>query len=255
MSWDSYAEEWHILQAKNKNNFAHKYLEKPAMKKLLPKNMQDGNVLLLGCGSGEEIELFESGSNLTFMGLDSSKLLIEYAATNYPQHKFEVQDLASWQPDESLQYDFVYSSLTFHYIENWNLLFSKIYKSLKAGGEVLFSLHHPIKWGSKTIRTKEYNKFVLGYKKSKNGSVDSFYGDYLNPRAIEDILFGKINITHYHKPISKMVEISVSSGFTVEAVVEPLPVEESKIVNPSFYNTYSKIPLFLIFKIRKNLHG
>jgi SAM-dependent methyltransferase len=248
MSYDKFAQDWHLLQSNSKNNLAHKFLEKPAMKKLIPK-IKNAEVFLLGCGSGEEIEIFDKELNYQFYGIDKSLPLIEYAQINYPQHNFEAISLEDWQSTK--QYDIVYSSLTFHYIEDWNQLLTKIYNSLKPGGQLIFSTHHPIKWGSSTARSKITNKYVLGYEKNKMTSEFTIWGDYLNSRQIDDTLFGKIPITHFHKPISEMINCFIQNKFNIIKMVEPKPIIETKKSHPDFYESYSKIPLFVIFKLEK----
>lgn len=249
MSYNKFAKDWHLLQSNNKNNFSHKLLEKPAIKDLLPNNIQDGNVLLLGCGSGEEIEIFDKDKYKYFLGIDNSETLIEYAKYNYPKYDFEVGDLNEWSSKN--KFDVIFSSLTFHYINDWDSMFKRILPSLKENGEIIFSCHHPIKWGGETKRSKNINKFILGYEKIKTTSDFKVYGDYLNAREIHDKLFGKIDITHYHKPISMMVDIFIKNNLEIIKMVEPKPIIESKTSNPDFYETYSKIPLFVLFKLRK----
>jgi SAM-dependent methyltransferase len=248
MSYDKYAREWHKLQAETKNNLSHKYLEKPAIKSLLPAQFR-GNILLVGCGSGEEISQFEGWENTNFYGIDSSEGLVYFAKNNYPEYKFFCDKIEDWETD--IKFDFIYSSLTFHYIEDWNKLFTKLHRFLNHGGEILFSMHHPIKWCSETIRNSDKNSFILGYEKEKKTGSYKIYGDYLNPREINDRLFGKIDIKYYHKPFSEIVNTIHQNNFKITEVVEPKPIGESKLSNPDFYETYSKIPLFMIFKLKK----
>ena len=250
MGYDKYAQDWHLLQAKQQNNLAHRFLEKPAMQRLLPAN-KPVEVILLGCGSGEEIETLRSAKvQITSLyGIDNSAGLIDYAKLNYPEYTFATQSLEEWQPKQP--YDLIYSSLTFHYVEDWSELFAKLYQALKPQGELLFSVQHPVKWGSATTRSKQANKFLLGYEKQKTTAGFTVWGDYLTPREIHDTLFGKIPITHYHKPISEMVNTFIRSGFEIVQMLEPLPIAESKQTHPDFYKTYAKIPLFVIFKLRR----
>ena len=60
------------------------------------------------------------------------------------------------------RFDFVYSSLAFHYVENFNKLIRDIYNLLNRGGELQFSQEHPIVTATKdTIGGK--NNYCLLY--------------------------------------------------------------------------------------------
>ena len=251
MSYNSYAQDWHLRQQQKQNNLAHRFLEKPAMQSLLLDTQRESEVVLLGCGSGEEIGIFEEINFpiKTLSGIDKSFELIKYAKATYPHYNFQAQALEEWLPIQG--YDLIYSSLTFHYVADWDSLFTKLYRALKQEGELIFSIHHPIKWGSATSRNRQRNRFLLGYEKQKNTSEFTVWGDYLTSREINDTLFGKIPITHYHRPIPEMVTIFLRTGFKITAMLEPLPSPESEKTYPDFYQTYSKIPLFLIFKLQK----
>jgi SAM-dependent methyltransferase len=163
-NYDKYADKWQKKVLGDKH-YAHNFLEKPAMYAKLP-NLKGKKVLCLGCGSGEECFKMRDLGAAEIVGLDNSKGLIQKAKYTYPNITFDCVDIEkmNFEPES---FDFVYSSLTMHYIEDWEPVIKKIYSYLKPGGKFLFSTHHPAKWGALTTRTKEYNKFVLGYKKNK----------------------------------------------------------------------------------------
>ena len=73
-------------------NFAHMYLEKPAMYKKLP-NLKNKTVLCIGCGSGEECEHLLSLKPKRIIGIDLSKELIAIARESYPDIEFRVMDM------------------------------------------------------------------------------------------------------------------------------------------------------------------
>jgi SAM-dependent methyltransferase len=272
-SYNSYSQGW-IQKKSSSQHYAHQYLEKPAMYAKL-SDLKGKKVLCLGCGSGEEcLELLERGASFV-LGIDLSSELVDYAKMVYADQiesgdmdfacgdiadldnvlkNYFKQDLGDLGDDFVYQFDFVFSSLTIHYIENWQKLFESIKTILVPYGKALFSTHHPIKWGAKTVRGKDSNSFILGYKKDKlNPNIYDVYGDYLTPRAIDDQLFGKLPITYYHKPISQIWKEILGSGLELSDIIEPLPVSETKVSKPDFYHTYSKIPLFLIFELSKPL--
>jgi SAM-dependent methyltransferase len=256
MTYDQYASNW-IAKKKSKIHFAHDYLEKPAMFSDLP-DLKDKVIAVLGCGSGEECEYLLSLNPSRIVAMDSSQELIDWAKTQYISEskiEFVCSRLEEFDlPQDSI--DFVFSSLTMHYIDNWTTEFTKIKSWLRTNPDltyqVIFSCHHPIKWGAQTTRTKDYNEFRLGYNKNKkNDNIYEIFGDYLTPRPIEDVLFGKLSITHYHKPVSTMFEQISKASLCVQSVVEPKPISETLKLKSDFYNVYSKIPLFIIWKLKK----
>ena len=257
LDYNTFAKEWQSKR-NSKVHFAHDYLEKPAMQKLLP-SLKDKKILVLGSGSGEEcFDFLDKGASLV-IGVDASSELIKIAED---QAEFRECDLNKIEfhcqkiEDLELKYanfDFVYSSLTMHYIEDWIKSLSKIKKLMKPNTKMLFSVHHPVKWGSETNRGKDENVFTLGYRKSKLRDMDySIYGDYLTPRPIADLLFGKIEIIHYHKSISLMFQEIQKAKMKVNQIIEPLPTLESRKEKLDFYEVYSRIPLFIIFEVENS---
>lgn len=254
MTYDQYSQNW-IAKKKSKIHWAHDYLEKPAIFGELP-DLSGKVVLCLGCGSGEECDYLLSLNPARIVGADSSQKLIDWAKTQY-SHEAKIEFVCSALEDlemESNSVDFVFSSLTLHYIEDWTELLTKIKNWIKPSKEsdyhMIFSCHHPIKWGAEASRNKEYNEFKLGYNKNKlNDKIYQVYGDYLTARAIDEKLFGQLEIVHYHKPISTMWSQIQASGWSVNQIIEPLPLQITKITKPDFYQTYSKIPLFIIWKL------
>jgi SAM-dependent methyltransferase len=256
--YNTFAKEWQSKR-KSKVHFAHDYLEKPAMQALLP-DLKNKKVLVLGSGSGEEcFDFADRGASLV-IGIDASSELVkisqdqaEFNDYNLSNVQFIGQKIEDLDLDTK-DFDYVYSSLTLHYVEDWIDSLQKIQDHMKPGAKMLFSVHHPVKWGSETTRAKDENSFVLGYRKSKLRDLDyTVYGDYLTPRPVADLLFGKIEIVHYHKPISQMFQEIQKSGMKINQIVEPLPIPQSRRDKLDFYEVYSRIPLFIIFEIEKAL--
>jgi trans-aconitate methyltransferase len=254
MTYDQYSQNW-IAKKKSKIHWAHDYLEKPAMFGELP-DLEGKTILCLGCGSGEECEYLLTLNPAKIIAVDSSQKLIDWGKMQY-ESTAKIEFFCSTLEElilETESVDFVFSSLTMHYIEDWTTLFAKIKTWIKPNPnlecQMIFSCHHPIKWGAQASRNKEFNEFKLGYNKNKNNDKSyEVYGDYLTPRAIDEKLFGQLEIVHYHKSISTMWTQIQASGLTVNQIIEPLPLEITKTTKPDFYQTYSKIPLFIIWKL------
>lgn len=246
-SYNSYANTW-VNKMRSGQNIAHTYLEKPAMYAKLP-NIKGKRVLCLGCGTGEECEYLASRGALV-MGIDASKELIKIAKKSFPSIDFKVMNIEYLRFPKKT-FDFVYSSLTMHYIQNWTPVLRKINIILKDDGIFLFSTHHPVKWGSETKRAADKNMFLLGYAKYKNKDLCIVYGDYLNERKIHDIWFNEFRVSYYHKPLSKIISEILSAKFEIIDFLEPKPTLNAKKVKRNFWNIHQKIPLFMIFELKK----
>jgi SAM-dependent methyltransferase len=248
MDYDKYAALWQAKKSSD-NHYAHTYLEKPAMYNLLGyvQNMQ---ILDLGCGSGEDIEKLRINNEV--IGLDYSHELLTLAKFNNPDTNFWCIDLNNQLIPIDKQFDIVFSSLTLHYVKNWDNLFKQLQAILKPNGRIIISTHHPIKWGSKTDKNKEFNEFKIGYRKDKNNSKSyEVFGDYLNTYPIQDKLFQQLEVTYYNRSISEMFKTFIDNGFEVKQLIEPKPTEESKTIIPDFYHVHSKIPLFVLWELVK----
>lgn len=115
---------------------------------ILP-SLRNASVLDLGCGDGWFSQLAMTQGASSTHGFDLSKSQIELATkaieseSGADSMKFEVANLDSVKLDTS-KYDFAFSSLAVHYLQDLPGLFSKVYASLKPGGHFYFSTEHPI---------------------------------------------------------------------------------------------------------------
>ena len=104
------------------------------MRKLLP-DFKDKRVLDLGCGYGWHcIYAMEHGAS-SVVGVDISHKMLEVAKekTHFPLVEYKccaIEDVEF--PEES--FDVILSSLTFHYVADYEILVKKIYRILKSGG-------------------------------------------------------------------------------------------------------------------------
>lgn len=232
---------------RNGKNLSRDFLEKPAMYKKLP-DLKGRSVLCVGCGSGEECEYIKSIGAKKVVGIDISKNLINLARKSYPELEFYVMDMEKISFSKN-SFDFVYSSLAMHYLKDWKKVLQGIGKVLKRNGSFLFSTHHPVRYGSKHIRAQKLDACLMGYKKHKTGQYLVF-GDYLNPREVNDLWFNKFPVTYYHRPMSGIISDILKSGFSIVDFIEPGPLKKIQKKEVAFYNICSKIPLFMIFELK-----
>lgn len=249
--YDQSASSWATTKTSGRH-YSHDLLEKPFMQSRLP-DLTGKKVLALGCGSGEECQMLIKAGATSVLGIDSSKALIEQAkysiGLEYPQCSFLVQDLSKLNLDDG-DFDFVYSSLTLHYLADWPGFLQNLSKLIKPTAKFLFSTHHPVKWGARTDKTPTYNQFLLGYKKNKLKESDfEVYGDYLGFYELEASLMQGLKIKCYHRSIQKIFEDIGAGGWQIRGLWEPKPVENAKTIKPDFYEVHCKIPMFLVVEL------
>jgi len=247
-SYNEKAKEWaeHLRTGKN---LAHEYLEKPAMYKKLP-NLKNKKILCVGCGSGEECDYLNKRGAKEIIGIDLSKELIKIARESYPNLKFEVMNMEEMNFSKGY-FDFIYSSLAMHYVKDWAGVLKKIKNFLKKDGVFIFSTHHPALWGAEVNRSGGNTVKLLGYKKEVDPYRIEIFGDYLNVRKINDVWFGNMHVTYYNKPISIMFNEIKKSGFEIVDIVEPRTVMGCKKDDLQYYELHQRIPLFIIFELKK----
>jgi len=247
-SYNKYADKWAKKMRSGGNN-AHKYLEKPAMYAKLP-DLRNKSVLCVGCGTGEECGYIKSLGVKKIIGIDISKEIIRNAKERYPEIKFHVMDMEKINFKRS-SFDFVYSSLVLHYLKDWTKVLKNIHKVLKKNGTFLFSTHHPMRWGAEKKRFKDKKSILMGYTKYSDGKRYQVYGDYFKTRKIKDLWFDKFEISYYHRPLSSTVRDILKSGFEIIDFIEPKAINSVKNKDKMFWDIRRKIPLFMIFELRK----
>ena len=107
-------------------------------------NVPDGNVLDLGCGTGNYLDWFPN-SFFKFKGIDISKEMIDVAEYKYPMAKFSVGDMANSKVYED-GYDSIISLFgSFSYCLQPERVIHNSYKSLVSGGKFIIMPLTP-KW-------------------------------------------------------------------------------------------------------------
>lgn len=256
MSTDEKTLKWYQEKAEKytthvrdpKDSVYHSEYEKPAMYALLP-DLKDKAVLSIGCGSGEDSNYLKKQGASQSVGIDLSSELIKIASETYSDCEFKTMDMEKLEfPDQS--FDFVYSSLAIHYVENWTNVLKEVHRVLKPNSSFLFSCNHPVRFAAGNADTEESYGYKVEVLKNKITKEISITGDYLAKRKIMDA-FGKDTVNIWHVPIGEISKCISEGGFLIEQIVEPLPLEGMKNIKPNSYKRLQKIPEFIIFKLIK----
>ncbi|HXH26261.1 MAG TPA: class I SAM-dependent methyltransferase [Candidatus Acidoferrum sp.] len=225
----------------------HSLYEKPAMYSLLP-NLKGKTVISLGCASGEDCHHLAQQGAHHVDGIDISEGLIAIAQKSYPECQFQVMDMEQLSfPDE--HFDFAYSSLAIHYIQDWAKVLQDVYRILKPNSYFLFSCNHPVRTAMHTIIEGAATKSELSLVENSSTHASTTVGNYLTRRALG--IENGFNVTTWHKPIGEISREVTEAGFMIAEICEPKPLEKMHTISPQVYELLEKIPHFIIFKLWK----
>lgn len=258
MSTDTKTINWYNDNAKSytdhvrnsSESIYHAFYEKPAMYALVPDIVWK-SVLSLGSGSGEDSNhLKKMGAEQSY-GIDISEALVKIAQVSYPDCLFSCMDMEKLNFQDA-SFDFAYSSLALHYIENWTQVFQEVFRILKPDSYFLFSFQHPLRSTMVETQSNEngYEKHISIIRDRKENSLKIIW-DYLDSKKIEAGGGNIMTITTYHKSFGEITSAIRSTGFSIDQIIEPRPTEQMKNIDPQAYERLNKIPEFMIIRIKK----
>lgn len=217
-------------------------LEQPAMAKLLPA-VAGKTVLDLGCGYGHNCLDFVKKGASRVVGIDLSEKMLAVAKAEAADEKIEYLHMN--MTDIRLldqTFDLIYSSLAFHYVEDFARLAKDMFSLLNDGGCLLFSQEHPIK--TATIDGKGH------FNRDENGNRVSYtFSNYCQPGKRETTWYVD-GVILYHRTFGSIITALAQAGFIIETVVEPSPEEWAIEKSPTIAKELLK-PSFLIVKAKK----
>jgi ubiquinone/menaquinone biosynthesis C-methylase UbiE len=246
--YNQHAQEYTNHVRNKDESIYHSLYEKPAMYAQLPE-LNDKTVLSLGCGSGEDSRYLKEQGATRSVGVDISPELIKIAQKTPGGCEFQVMDMEHLDfTDES--FDFLYSSLAVHYIEDWTQLMSEAHRVLKSGGYFLFSCSHPVYLSlEKTEDDDAHYLRQLAKFKDKRRDMVTITGDYMHRKSFT--AGDDFAVTTWAKSFGEIAAEITSAGFLISTIVEPEPDEKMRELAPNDYEALTKIPNFVIFKLLK----
>lgn len=205
--------------------------ERPALLRLMP-DVKGKRVLDAGCGTGSLTEwLLDKGAEV--IGVDASPHMLQHAEervggkARLVQHNLD--DPLSFLENNTI--DLIALSLVMHYIKNLEPLFHEFHRILKPGGELIFSLEHPISTFHDRPSDNYYEPSVTTY---------DWRGFTEEPVAVPS----------YRRALQDYTESLANAGFTIERLLEPKPSEKFKKTLPESYARHLIYPSFMVIKAR-----
>lgn len=221
---------------------ANDLIEQPAMRKLLP-DLSGKSVLDLGCGYGHNCIDFVKRGAVGVVGIDISEKMLAVAKTESAHERIRYVNMSMTDIGNlNEKFDFIYSSLAFHYVKDFEAFSKEMYSVLNPGGCLLFSQEHPII--TATVDGKGH------FNKDENGNRISYtFSDY-NRSGERKVHWYVDDVIKYHRTFGDIITALAKAGFVIEEVCEPTPEEWAIEKLPTMAKEYIK-PNFLIVKARK----
>lgn len=186
------------------NNY-NDLLEQPAMAKMLPE-LCCKKVLDLGCGYGHNCIDFVNRGAEKVIGIDISEKMLSVAKAESSHERIKYLNM-SMTDISSLndKFDFIYSSLAFHYVKDFDSFAKDMFSVLNEGGQVLFSQEHPI-----ITATLNGNGH---FNKDENGNRISYTFSNYNEPGERKIHWYVDGVIKYHRTISDVINALAKAGF------------------------------------------
>jgi len=228
VSYHSYQEMAEYYYEKVDEKPFNAYYERPGLIELIP-DINGKKVLDAGCAAGWYTDWFlKHGAEVT--AVDFSPKMIEMTKKRVDDKadiiQADLNEPLDFLKDGSM--DIVVSSLTLHYLKDWDRIMKEFNRILNKEGSLVFSVHHPF---------MDYSYF----------DVD----DYFETRLLKDTWSNNVEVEFYRRPLSEIIRPVTDNGFLIEKVTEPMPTEDFKEKEPNSYERLTKKPQFLFLKARK----
>lgn len=221
---------------------ANDLLEIPTMKEMLP-DLKGKSVLDLGCGYGELSKYFIEMGAKRVVACDISQNMLNLAKQVNNHEKIEYKLLAMENLNSlDEKFDLIFSSLAFHYVENFDKLIKDIYSGLNENGILLFSQEHPLVTATK-LPNKDNKKLDI------NGKRFYLLSDY-NVVGIRDIDWNVSGVIKYHRNFKTTINTIIKNGLQILEIDESWARKEA-VEKHEKYKYQNDKPYFLFVKAQK----
>ncbi|MHC6179189.1 class I SAM-dependent methyltransferase [Clostridium sp. JNZ X4-2] len=182
--------------------------------KALFPDLSGKNVLDLGCGYGWHCKCAVECGAKQVLGTDLSEKMIHEAKEKNADPKITYQVCGLEEYDYSANsYDCVISNLVLHYIADIDIIFRKVYLTLKADGIFLLNIEHPV--------------FTAGVNQdwiyNANGKPQYWpVDDYFYPGERATHFLGQ-DVTKQHHTLTQIPMGLIKAGFQLNTVEETMP--------------------------------
>ncbi len=215
-------------------------VEMPEMKRLMP-NLENQNILDIGCGMGNLISYILTHNPKHITGVEQSQNMINESRKKFKSMPVTLHHTEFMAFITEEKFDVIVSSLVFHYIEDFRKCCQKLSQLLNNGGVILFTMEHPIQTATMDPEVK---------KQDENG-VYLRMENYFDESIRSANWLGK-NVVKYHHTIETIFNSLIGHGLEIECVKDLGQSEEVfKYYDEDKINSLKQYPPFLLVKARK----
>lgn len=209
--------------------------EWPAVLKMVP-NLSGKRVLDLGCGFGWFARWAREHGAASVLGLDLSANMIARARadTDDPAIEYRTADLEEIELEEA-SFDFAFSSLAFHYVEDFARLVRRVHRALTAHAHFVFTIEHPI------YMAAAHPRWFTDEEGRKTWPVNRYSIE--GERRTDWLAKG---VLKHHRTIGTTVNTLIRSGFAIRELVEFAPSAEQIAENSDLAEELERPMMLLV---------
>jgi len=172
-------------------------------------------ILDLGCGEGYLVRTLKTLGAKKVVGLDVAEKLVLEAKRKNPQGDYRLFDICRDEIEETAAFDSVIANMFLMDVPDLRLVYRKICKWLRPGGQFVASLINP-------CYTLPVAVWKLTCRNIISGQSDPslHITNYFEPRDVVKH-FGSSTVHHYHRPLNEYLNLAKEHGLFLKSFHEP----------------------------------
>ncbi len=213
--------------------------EWPAIRAILP-DLEGRRVVDMGCGFGWFSRWAREHGAASVLGLDLSGKMIARAKAETADAAitYKIADLETLELPQA-SFDFAYSALTFHYLEDFGRLVRMVHRALTPGSQFVFTIEHPIymaaahpRWWNDEDGRKTWpvNRYAIEGERRTNWFTDG--------------------VLKHHRTLGTTLNTLIAAGMTLRHVEEFAPTAAQIAEQPGLTEELER-PMMLLVSVQR----
>jgi SAM-dependent methyltransferase len=213
--------------------------EWPAVRALLP-DLAGKRIVDLGCGFGWFSRFAMSQGAKSVLALDISENMIARARADTAEAAitYEIADLEHLELARA-SFDFAYSSLALHYIEDFAGLVATVHQALLPGSHFVFTIEHPI------FMAPTRPDWATDAEGRRIWPLDRYSVE--GARTTDWLASG---VVKQNRKLATTLNTLIAAGFSIRHVEEWSPNDEELRDNPDWARKMDR-PMFLLISTQR----